>query len=542
MRFEGTEAYVATDDLKVAVNAAITLERPLLVKGEPGTGKTVLALEIAKSIGAPLIEWHVKSTTKALQGLYEYDAVSRLRDSQLGDERVRDIRNYIKRGKLWDAFVADERPVLLIDEIDKADIEFPNDLLLELDRMEFFVYETGETVKARRRPVVIITSNNEKELPDAFLRRCFFHYIRFPDPDTMTAIIEVHFPGIKQRLVSEALKLFYEIRDVPGMKKKPSTSELLDWLKLLMVEDIGPEILRERDPKKLIPPLHGALLKNEQDVHLFERLAFMARRERALTSGRRLVRLRFGLLRRLGLRQFHRLVRRFRRLRRRDPALLLGVGHEFLAHRAAEPACLRFHVGRQFLRRGLFGRQHRGDRGIARRRLLANRRLAGFLGFRREAGQPFSAAAGDIGHRHVRDRASVAGTEADRLLLGRAAVLAAMQPPVHHRRAVVERKPLLAAGLRFEPGFLQGGDDRGHDLVVHARERAPLAFQDRVIGAVAVHPRAEAAVDRVHLRPRHEVGHHDGLRLHRRVAEHAVRAGVGATAERRKTETKNNKT
>jgi MoxR-like ATPase len=279
MRFEGTEAYVATDDLKVAVNAAITLERPLLVKGEPGTGKTVLALEIAKSLGAPLLEWHVKSTTKAMQGLYEYDAVSRLRDSQLGDARVQDIRNYIKRGKLWDAFVADDRPVLLIDEIDKADIEFPNDLLLELDRMEFFVYETGETVKARRRPIVIITSNNEKELPDAFLRRCFFHYIRFPDPDTMTAIIEVHFPGIKHRLVSEALKLFYEIRDVPGIKKKPSTSELLDWLKLLMVEDIGPETLRERDPKKLIPPLHGALLKNEQDVHLFERLAFMARRD-----------------------------------------------------------------------------------------------------------------------------------------------------------------------------------------------------------------------------------------------------------------------
>ena len=233
----------------------------MLVKGEPGTGKTVLALEIAKALGAPLLEWHVKSTTKALQGLYEYDAVSRLRDSQLGDARVQDIRNYIKRGKLWDAFVADERPVLLIDEIDKADIEFPNDLLLELDRMEFFVYETGETVKARRRPIVIITSNNEKELPDAFLRRCFFHYIRFPDPDTMTAIIEVHFPGIKQRLVGEALKLFYEIRDVPGMKKKPSTSELLDWLKLLMVEDIGPEILRERDPKKLIPPLHGALFE-----------------------------------------------------------------------------------------------------------------------------------------------------------------------------------------------------------------------------------------------------------------------------------------
>jgi MoxR-like ATPase len=233
MRFEGTKAYVATDDLKIAVNAAITLERPLLVKGEPGTGKTVLALEIAKATGSPLIEWHIKSTTKALQGLYEYDAVSRLRDSQLGDERVKDIRNYIKRGKLWDAFIADERPVLLIDEIDKADIEFPNDLLQELDRMEFFVYETGETVKARRRPIVVITSNNEKELPDAFLRRCFFHYIRFPDTDTMRAIIEVHFPGIKHRLVSEALRLFYEIRDVPGMKKKPSTSELLDWLKLL---------------------------------------------------------------------------------------------------------------------------------------------------------------------------------------------------------------------------------------------------------------------------------------------------------------------
>jgi MoxR-like ATPase len=279
MRFQGTSAYVATEDLNVAVNAAITLERPLLVKGEPGTGKTVLALEIAKSLGAPLIEWHIKSTTKAQQGLYEYDAVSRLRDSQLGDERVRDIRNYIKRGKLWDAFVADERPVLLIDEIDKADIEFPNDLLQELDRMEFYVYETGETIKARRRPIVIITSNNEKELPDAFLRRCFFHYIRFPTPETMEAIVAVHFPDIKKRLVSEALRLFYELRDVPGMKKKPSTSELLDWLKLLMVEDIGPEVLRERDGKKLIPPLHGALLKNEQDVHMFERLAFMARRE-----------------------------------------------------------------------------------------------------------------------------------------------------------------------------------------------------------------------------------------------------------------------
>jgi MoxR-like ATPase len=279
MRFQGTSAYVATEDLNVAVNAAITLERPLLVKGEPGTGKTVLALEIAKNLGAPLIEWHIKSTTKAQQGLYEYDAVSRLRDSQLGDERVKDIRNYIKRGKLWEGFVADERPVLLIDEIDKADIEFPNDLLQELDRMEFYVYETGETIKARRRPIVIITSNNEKELPDAFLRRCFFHYIRFPTPETMEAIVAVHFPDIKKRLVSEALRLFYELRDVPGMKKKPSTSELLDWLKLLMVEDIGPETLRERDGKKLIPPLHGALLKNEQDVHMFERLAFMARRE-----------------------------------------------------------------------------------------------------------------------------------------------------------------------------------------------------------------------------------------------------------------------
>jgi MoxR-like ATPase len=279
MKFTGTKDYVATDDLKIAVNASIVLERPLLIKGEPGTGKTVLAEEVAKALGAPLLTWHIKSTTKAQQGLYEYDAVSRLRDSQLGDARVSDISNYIKRGKLWDAFTHEKRPVLLIDEIDKADIEFPNDLLRELDRMEFFVYETGETIKARRRPIVVITSNNEKELPDAFLRRCFFHYIRFPDPDTMRAIIEVHFPGIKQRLVSEALKLFYEIRDVPGMKKKPSTSELLDWLKLLLVEDIGPEILRERDPKKLIPPLHGALLKNEQDVHLFERLAFLARRE-----------------------------------------------------------------------------------------------------------------------------------------------------------------------------------------------------------------------------------------------------------------------
>ena len=279
MRFEGTKSYIADSDLKVAVNAAIALERPLLIKGEPGTGKTVLAAVVAKAIGTPLIEWHIKSTTKAIHGLYEYDAVARLRDSQLGDPRVSEIRNYIRRGKLWDAFTADQRPVLLIDEIDKADIEFPNDLLQELDRMEFHVYETAETIKAKQRPVVVITSNNEKELPDAFLRRCFFHYIRFPDPDTMRAIIDVHFPGIKQRLVAEALKLFYEIREVPGLKKKPSTSELLDWLKLLMVEDIGPETLRERDPKRLIPPLHGALLKNEQDVHLFERLAFLARRE-----------------------------------------------------------------------------------------------------------------------------------------------------------------------------------------------------------------------------------------------------------------------
>ena len=277
-RFEGTSGYVATDDLKVAVNAAITLQRPLLVKGEPGTGKTVLAIEVAKAIGAPLIEWHVKSTTKAQQGLYEYDAVSRLRDSQLGDEKVKDIANYIKRGKLWEAFNAPVRPVLLIDEIDKADIEFPNDLLQELDRMEFFVYETGETVKAAQRPIVVITSNNEKELPDAFLRRCFFHYIKFPDAGTMQAIVDVHFPGIKQKLVAEALRIFYEVREVPGLKKKPSTSELLDWLKLLMVEDIDVETLREKDPRKMIPPLHGALLKNEQDVHLFERLAFLARR------------------------------------------------------------------------------------------------------------------------------------------------------------------------------------------------------------------------------------------------------------------------
>jgi len=278
MRFDGTAGYVATDDLKIAVNAAIMLERPLLVKGEPGTGKTVLAREIATAIGAPIIEWHIKSTTKAQQGLYEYDAVARLRDSQLGDGKVNDIANYIRRGKLWEAFTASDRPVLLIDEIDKADIEFPNDLLQELDRMEFFVYETGDTVKAARRPIVIITSNNEKELPDAFLRRCFFHYIRFPDPETMQAIVDVHFPGIKKRLVAEALRLFFELREVPGLRKKPSTSELLDWLKLLLNEDVDPETLRERDPRKVIPPLHGALLKNEQDVMLFEKLAFMTRR------------------------------------------------------------------------------------------------------------------------------------------------------------------------------------------------------------------------------------------------------------------------
>lgn len=280
MRFEGTADYVATEDLRVAVNAAITLERPLLIKGEPGTGKTVLADQVAKALGAPLIEWHVKSTTKAQQGLYEYDAVSRLRDSQLGDERVHDIGNYIKRGKLWEAFVADERPVLLIDEIDKADIEFPNDLLLEIDRMEFHVYETGETIKATRRPLVIITSNNEKDLPDAFLRRCFFHYIKFPDADTMREIVDVHYPDIKGLLLREALSIFYDVRDVPGLKKKPSTSELLDWIKLLMNEDIDATTLKERDPSKVIPPLHGALLKNEQDVHLFERLAFMARRDK----------------------------------------------------------------------------------------------------------------------------------------------------------------------------------------------------------------------------------------------------------------------
>ena len=279
MRFEGTENYIATEDLRIAVNAAITLERPLLIKGEPGTGKTVLAEEISKALNMPLITWHIKSTTKAQQGLYEYDAITRLRDSQLGDEKVKDVKNYIKQGKLWESFESNERPILLIDEIDKADIEFPNDLLQELDRMEFFVYETNETIKAAKRPVVIITSNNEKELPDAFLRRCFFHYISFPDTSTMEKIVYVHYPKIKSKLVSESLKVFYELRDVPGIKKKPSTSELLDWLKLLMNEDIKPEMLREKNANNLIPPLHGALLKNEQDVHLFERLAFLARRE-----------------------------------------------------------------------------------------------------------------------------------------------------------------------------------------------------------------------------------------------------------------------
>ena len=279
MKFEGTKDYIATEDLRIAVNAAVTLERPLLIKGEPGTGKTVLAEEVSKALKMPLITWHIKSTTKAQQGLYEYDAITRLRDSQLGDEKVKDIKNYIKQGKLWEAFESNERPILLIDEIDKADIEFPNDLLQELDRMEFFVYETNETIKAAKRPVVIITSNNEKELPDAFLRRCFFHYISFPDSETMEKIVDVHYPKIKSKLVSESLKVFYELRDVPGIKKKPSTSELLDWLKLLMNEDIKPEMLREKNANNLIPPLHGALLKNEQDVHLFERLAFLARRE-----------------------------------------------------------------------------------------------------------------------------------------------------------------------------------------------------------------------------------------------------------------------
>ncbi len=280
MRFEGTSSYVATDDLRLAVNAAVKLQRPLLIKGEPGTGKTMLAEEVATGLGMPLLQWHVKSTTKAQQGLYEYDAVSRLRDSQLGDERVKDIHNYIVKGVLWQAFEADEPVVLLIDEIDKADIEFPNDLLREIDRMEFYVYETRQMIRAKHRPVVIITSNNEKELPDAFLRRCFFHYIKFPDRDTMQAIVDVHFPNIKKQLLKEALDSFFQMRELPGLKKKPSTSELLDWLKLLMAEDISPEALQSKDGKAAIPPLHGALLKNEQDVHLFERLVFMAKHNR----------------------------------------------------------------------------------------------------------------------------------------------------------------------------------------------------------------------------------------------------------------------
>ena len=279
MMFQGTERYVATEDLRMAVNAAVSLERPLLIKGEPGTGKTMLAEEVAQALGKRLIQWHIKSTTKAQQGLYEYDAVSRLRDSQLGDEKVHDIANYIKRGKLWEAFDADEQVVLLIDEVDKADIEFPNDLLVELDRMEFFVYETGETVKAKKRPLIIITSNNEKELPDAFLRRCFFHFINFPDRDTMREIVGVHYPNIARDLVQEAMEVFFDVRAIPGLKKKPSTSELIDWLKLLLADDIPDEILKDRDPTKAIPPLYGALLKNEQDVHLLERLAFMHRRE-----------------------------------------------------------------------------------------------------------------------------------------------------------------------------------------------------------------------------------------------------------------------
>ena len=277
-KFESTSTYVATDDLTLAVNAAVTLERPILIKGEPGTGKTQLALEVASSLGKPLYEWHIKSTTKAQQGLYEYDAVARLRDSQLGDDRVHDISNYIVRGKVWEAFECEEPPVLLIDEIDKADIEFPNDLLQELDRMEFFVYETKQLIKAVHRPIIIITSNNEKELPDAFLRRCFFHYIKFPDEDTMRNIIDVHFPGLKKSLLSEALNAFYKVRDVPGLKKKPSTSELLDWIKLLLAEDIPLEALRTEGTRKIIPPLYGALLKNEQDVHLFEQLVFLDRR------------------------------------------------------------------------------------------------------------------------------------------------------------------------------------------------------------------------------------------------------------------------
>ena len=279
MKFKGTKSYIATDDLSLSVNAAIALERPLLIKGEPGTGKTMLALEVAKSLDLPLIEWHIKSTTKAQQGLYEYDAVTRLRDSQLGDERVKDISNYIQKGKLWEAFTSEKQAVLLIDEIDKADIEFPNDLLQELDRMEFYVYETKETIKATTRPIVIISSNNEKELPDAFLRRCFFHYISFPDRETMKEIIKVHHPKVKEKLVKEALDIFFDVRKVPGLKKKPSTSELVDWLKLLMADDLPDEILKYRDPSKAIPPLYGALVKNEQDVQLLERLAFMTRRE-----------------------------------------------------------------------------------------------------------------------------------------------------------------------------------------------------------------------------------------------------------------------
>lgn len=277
-KFTGTSTYVATDDLMVAVNAAVTLERPILIKGEPGTGKTQLAVEVAESLGKPLFEWHIKSTTKAQQGLYEYDAVARLRDSQLGDDRVHDISNYIVRGKVWEAFQSEEQPVLLIDEVDKADIEFPNDLLQELDRMEFYVYETKQLVKAAHRPIIVITSNNEKELPDAFLRRCFFHYIKFPDKETMSRIVDVHFPRLKKDLLSEALNAFYKVRDVPGLKKKPSTSELLDWIKLLLAEDIPPELLNAEDSRKAIPPLYGALLKNEQDVHLFEQLVFLDRR------------------------------------------------------------------------------------------------------------------------------------------------------------------------------------------------------------------------------------------------------------------------